>query len=131
MLVFLQANLFSQSRASAPDCIAADWIAGEFGYCAILVDILRSCTFPPLAHRECVLYSRKFLRALHHLQKNLADTPGFVDPYRSFLTWLVGLLPASRVFLLISLHLLQVCSSISFKSILRSFLQHNWRTRHG
>jgi hypothetical protein len=134
MPVFLQANLFSQSRASAPDCIAADWIAGEFGYYAILVDILRSrlkCTFSPLTHRECVSYSRKSLRALHHLQKNLADTPGFVDPYPSFLTWLVDLLPASPVSPLISLRLLQDCSSIPLKSVLRSLLQHHRRIRHG
>ncbi|CAI7626244.1 unnamed protein product [Penicillium glandicola] len=91
------------SRASAPDCIASDWISGEFSYYAILVDILRSrlkFTFSPLAHKECVSYSRKSLRALHHLQKNLADSPGFVDPYPSFLTWTVLLYPLSPFFVL-------------------------------
>ncbi|CAG8895942.1 unnamed protein product [Penicillium egyptiacum] len=91
------------SRASALDCIAADWIAGEFCYYAILVDILRSrlkCTFSPLTHKECVSYSRKSLRALHHLQTNLADIPGFVDPYPSFLTWTVLLYPLSPFFVL-------------------------------
>ncbi|OQE21471.1 hypothetical protein PENFLA_c014G03566 [Penicillium flavigenum] len=99
----LDEEIHSASRASAPNCIAADWIAGEFGYYAILVDILRSrlkCTFSPLTHRECVSYSRKSLRALHHLQKNLTDTPGFVDPYPSFLTWTVLLYPLSPFFVL-------------------------------
>ncbi|KAJ5867686.1 hypothetical protein N7534_002239 [Penicillium rubens] len=96
-------STLQSSRALAPDCIAADWIAGEFCYYAILVDILRSrlkCTFSPLTHRECLSYSRKSLRALHHLQKNLADTPGFVDPYPSFLTWTVLLYPLSAFFVL-------------------------------
>ncbi|KAJ5958683.1 transcriptional regulator family: Fungal Specific TF [Penicillium vulpinum] len=91
------------SRASAPDCIASDWISAEFCYYAILVDILRSrlkCTFSPLTHKECVSYSRKSLRALHHLQKNLTDNPGFVDPYPSFLTWTVLLYPLSPFFVI-------------------------------
>ncbi|KAF9250538.1 transcriptional regulator family: Fungal Specific TF [Penicillium roqueforti] len=91
------------SRVTAPDCISADWISGEFCYYAILVDILRSrlkCAFSPLTHKECVSYSRKSLRALHHLQKNLADVPGFVDPYPSFLTWTVLLYPFSPFFVL-------------------------------
>ncbi|CAI7593689.1 unnamed protein product [Penicillium crustosum] len=91
------------SRASAPNCIASDWISCEFCYYAILVDILRSrlkCTFSPLTHKECVSYSRKSLRALHYLQKNLADTPGFVDPYPTFLTWTVLLYPLSPFYVL-------------------------------
>lgn len=91
----------SKSRTSAPDLISCDWIAGDFCYYSILVDILRSrlkYSFSPLTHKECVSCSRKSLKALHHLQKNLADTPGFADPYPSFLTWSVILLqidPAS------------------------------------
>ncbi|KAJ5360292.1 transcriptional regulator family: Fungal Specific TF [Penicillium concentricum] len=91
------------SRVAAPGCIASDWISAEFCYYAILVDVLRSrlkCTFSPMTHKECVSYSRKSLRALHHLQKNLADTPGFADPYPSFLTWTVLLYPLSPFFVL-------------------------------
>lgn len=134
MLVLLQANLLPQSRASTPNGLASEWISCEFCYYAILVDILRSrlkCTFSPLTHKECVSYSRKSLRALHHLQKNLADTPGFVDPYPTFLTWLVGVLQVSSVLPLISLRFPQDCSSIPLESILRSLLQHHWGSRHG
>ncbi|KAJ5518998.1 hypothetical protein N7453_001420 [Penicillium expansum] len=99
----LDEEIHSASRASAPECIASDWISCEFCYYAILVDILRSrlkCSFSPLTHKECVSYSRKSLRALHHLQKNLADTLGFVDPYPTFLTWTVLLYPLSPFFVL-------------------------------
>lgn len=81
-----------KTRTSAPDFISSDWIAGDFCYYSILVDILRSRlkhAFSPLTHKECLSYSRKALKALSHLQKNLADTPGFMDPYPSFLTWSV------------------------------------------
>ncbi|CAG7991572.1 unnamed protein product [Penicillium salamii] len=82
------------SRASAPDLISSDWIAGDFCYYSILVDILRSrlkYVFSPMTHKECLSYSRKSLKALHHLQQNIADTPGFIDPYPTFLTWSVTL----------------------------------------
>ncbi|KAJ5350403.1 transcriptional regulator family: Fungal Specific TF [Penicillium brevicompactum] len=91
------------SRTSAPDLVSSDWIAGDFCYYAILVDVLRSrlkYAFSPLTHKECVSYSRKSLKALHHLQKNLEHTPGFVDPYPSFLTWTVLLYPLSPFFVL-------------------------------
>ncbi|KAJ5775471.1 transcriptional regulator family: Fungal Specific TF [Penicillium nucicola] len=96
-------SLSSRSRDSAPGLISSDWIAGDFCYYAILVDILRSrlkFAFSPLTHRECLSYSRRSLRALHHLQKNLADTPGFSDPYPSFLSWTVLLYPLSPFFVL-------------------------------
>ncbi|KAJ5794629.1 transcriptional regulator family: Fungal Specific TF [Penicillium paradoxum] len=91
------------SRASAPEFISSDWIAGDFCYYAILVDILRSrlkYSFSPLTHKECLSYSRKSLKALNHLQRNLTDSPGFVDPYPSFLTWTVLLYPLSPFFVL-------------------------------
>ncbi|OQE40043.1 hypothetical protein PENCOP_c006G00166 [Penicillium coprophilum] len=91
------------SRAAAPSCVASEWISAEFCYYAILVDILRSrlrCTFSPLTHKECLSYSRKSLKALHHLQKNPADSPGFADPYPSFLTWTILLYPLSPFFVL-------------------------------
>ncbi|CAG7951033.1 unnamed protein product [Penicillium olsonii] len=91
------------TRTSAPEVISSDWIAGDFCYYAILVDILRSrlrYAFSPLTHKECLSYSRKSLKALHHLQQNLADTPGFIDPYPTFLTWTVLLYPLSPFFVL-------------------------------
>jgi hypothetical protein len=87
---FFDLILFSQSRTSAPELISCDWVATEFSYYAILVDILRSrlkYAFSPLTHRECVSYSRKALKALQYLQNHLAKSPGFVDPYPTFLTW--------------------------------------------
>lgn len=80
----------SKSRSSAPELISGDWIAADFSYYAILVDILRSrlrYSFSPLTHRECVSYSRKALKALQYLLQHLAKSPGFVDPYPTFLSW--------------------------------------------
>ncbi|KAJ5482564.1 transcriptional regulator family: Fungal Specific TF [Penicillium sp. IBT 31633x] len=91
------------NRTSAPDMISFDWHAADFCYYAILVDILRSrlkYSFSPLTHKECLSCSRKSLKALHHLQRNLTDSPGFVDPYPSFLTWTVLLYPLSPFFVL-------------------------------
>ncbi|KAF3388720.1 hypothetical protein F1880_004340 [Penicillium rolfsii] len=94
---------FQSIRASAPEPISFDWMAIEFAYYAILVDILRSrlkFAFSPLTHRECVSCSRKALKALQYLQHHLAKSPGFVDPYPTFLTWTVFLYPLSPFFVL-------------------------------
>ncbi|CEO59928.1 hypothetical protein PMG11_04578 [Penicillium brasilianum] len=91
------------NRNSAPELINSEWVATEFSYYAILVDILRSrlkYAFSPLTHRECVSYSRKALKALQYLQKHLAKCPGFVDPYPTFLTWTIFLYPLSPFFVL-------------------------------
>ncbi|KAJ5379996.1 uncharacterized protein N7496_002424 [Penicillium cataractarum] len=91
------------SRNSAPELINSEWVATEFSYYAILVDILRSrlrYAFSPLTHRECVSYSRKALKALQYLLKHLAKSPGFVDPYPTFLTWTIFLYPLSPFFVL-------------------------------
>ncbi|KAJ5089566.1 transcriptional regulator family: Fungal Specific TF [Penicillium argentinense] len=91
------------TRQSVDDFLSCDWVAGEFCYYAILVDILRSrlkFAFSPLTHKECVSYARKSLKALQYLQKNPSKSPGFVDPYPTFLTWTIFLYPLSPFFVL-------------------------------
>ncbi|KAJ5679693.1 transcriptional regulator family: Fungal Specific TF, partial [Penicillium macrosclerotiorum] len=96
-------SYLQSSRSAAPDLISADWIGMEFCHFAILVDILRSrlrYAFSPLTHRECVSYSRKSLKALQYLLNHLTESPGFVDPYPTFLTWTIFLYPLSPFFVL-------------------------------
>ncbi|KAJ5587208.1 transcriptional regulator family: Fungal Specific TF [Penicillium hispanicum] len=91
------------SRTSAPGLLSFDWVTADFCYYGVLVDILRSrlkYAFSPLTHRECVSYSRKSLKALQYLQKHLAETPGFADPFPTFLSWTVFLYPLSPFFVL-------------------------------
>ncbi|KAJ5098841.1 hypothetical protein N7532_005842 [Penicillium argentinense] len=91
------------TRQSVDDFLSCNWVAAEFCYYAIQVDILHSrlkFSFSPLAHKECVSYARKSLRALHHLQKNPSKSPGLVDPYPTFLTWTIFLYPLSPFFVL-------------------------------
>ncbi|KAI2795116.1 hypothetical protein POX_a01721 [Penicillium oxalicum] len=91
------------SRNTAPDLISRDWIAVEFSYYAILVEILRSrlrYVFSPLSHKECLSYSRKALKTMHYLLKNLANSPGFLDPFPTWLTWTLLLYPLSPFFVL-------------------------------
>ncbi|KAJ5596624.1 transcriptional regulator family: Fungal Specific TF [Penicillium hetheringtonii] len=98
----IKSNLQS-TRSSVDEFLSADWIAGEFCYYAILVDILRSrlkYSFSPLTHKECVSCARKSLNALRYLQKNPSLSPGFVDPYPTFLTWTIFLYPLSSFFVL-------------------------------
>ena len=79
-----------QSRVSVPKVMSTDWVAADFCYYAILVNILRSrlrYVFSPMTHQECVLYSRKSSEALQYLQKHTPETPGFADPFPSFFTW--------------------------------------------
>lgn len=80
-----------QSRESLPEMLQYDWVAADFCYYAIYVEILRTrlrCTFTPLVHRECLTYARKSLEAFRFLQQHRAEL-GFDDPYPSFLTWFV------------------------------------------
>ncbi|KAK1142351.1 hypothetical protein N8T08_007903 [Aspergillus melleus] len=81
--------------------IQCDWVAVDFCYYAIFVEIhrmhLKSC-FTPHIYRECLIHSRKSLEAFHFLQKHSAQMPGFDDPYPSFLTWTLFLYPLSAFF---------------------------------
>ncbi|KAJ5983496.1 transcriptional regulator family: Fungal Specific TF [Penicillium waksmanii] len=91
------------TRESVNEFLSCDWISGEFCYYAILVDILRSrlkYSFSPLTHKECVACARKSLKALRYLQKNPGKSPGFADPYPTFLTWTMFLYPLSPFFVL-------------------------------
>ncbi|KAJ6134903.1 transcriptional regulator family: Fungal Specific TF [Penicillium capsulatum] len=91
------------SRSSVPKILSSDWVATDFCYYAILVDILRSRlrhVFSPMTHKECVLYSRKSLEAFNYLQQHTSETPGFVDPFPSFFAWTVFLYPLSPFFVL-------------------------------
>ncbi|KAJ5901520.1 transcriptional regulator family: Fungal Specific TF [Penicillium taxi] len=109
---FLQDRMFEiysesqSSRAAASEFLDTDWIAIDFCYHSILVDILRSrlrYAFSPLTHRECVAYARKSLKSLNSLQKFYfkgVGMPGFTDPFPSFLTWTVLYYPLSPFFVL-------------------------------
>ncbi|KAJ5273011.1 hypothetical protein N7478_008136 [Penicillium angulare] len=75
-----------------PKIVQYDWIAVDFCYYAILVEIYRTHlqnAFNPAAHRTCLIYARRSLGAFHFIQKHSAEMPGFDDPFPSFLTWYV------------------------------------------
>ncbi|KAJ5341707.1 hypothetical protein N7541_010831 [Penicillium brevicompactum] len=89
------------SRDSYPKIVQYDWVAVDFCYYAILVEIHRThlqSAFSPGLHRQCLTYARKSLRAFHFLQQHSADMPGFEDPYPSFLTWTLFFYPLSAFF---------------------------------
>ncbi|KAF7713561.1 Fungal Zn(2)-Cys(6) binuclear cluster domain-containing protein [Penicillium ucsense] len=91
------------SRNLAPDLISRDWIAIEFSYYAILVEILRSrlrYAFSPLSHKECLCYSRKAVKIMQYMLEDITNGPGFVDPFPSWLTWTLLLYPLSPFFVL-------------------------------
>lgn len=88
------------SRESLPEMLKYDWVAADFCYYAIYVEILRTrlrCTSTPLVHRECLVYARRSLEAFRFLQQHRAEL-GFDDPYPSFLTWTLLLYPLSPFF---------------------------------
>ncbi|KAL3486507.1 hypothetical protein BJX62DRAFT_215192 [Aspergillus germanicus] len=96
MLPTLQA-----SRDSLPKPIQYDWVAVDFSFYAIFVEIHRTrlkASFSPLIHRECLVYARRSLHAFHFLQQHVTELPGFDDPYPSFLTWTLLLYPLSAFF---------------------------------
>lgn len=97
-----------------------DWVAADFCYYAIYVEILRTrlrCTFTPLVHKECLVYARRSLEAFRFLQQQRAEL-GFDDPYPSFLTWLVQLFSVPELLLI----RLQDIAFIPTQPFLRRFL---------
>ncbi|PYI09394.1 hypothetical protein BO78DRAFT_308323 [Aspergillus sclerotiicarbonarius CBS 121057] len=91
------------SRDSAPDPIRHDWIAADFCYYAILVEIHRTrlrCSFTPLVHKECLACARRSLEAFRFLLQHPAEMPGFDDPYPTFFTWTLFLYPLTPFFVL-------------------------------
>ncbi|PWY69632.1 hypothetical protein BO94DRAFT_590416 [Aspergillus sclerotioniger CBS 115572] len=91
------------SRNLAPESIHQDWIAAEFCYYAIMVDIHRTrlrCSFTPLVHKECLACARRSLEALRFLLQHPGGMPGFDDPYPTFLTWTLFLYPLTPFFVL-------------------------------
>ncbi|KAL2834700.1 hypothetical protein BJY01DRAFT_224144 [Aspergillus pseudoustus] len=96
ILPTLQAN-----RDSLHKPLQYDWVAVDFSFYAIFVEIHRTrlkASFSPLIHRECLFYARRSLNAFQFLQQNVAELPGFDDPYPSFLTWTLLLYPLSAFF---------------------------------
>ncbi|KAJ5087373.1 hypothetical protein N7456_010989 [Penicillium angulare] len=89
------------SQECDPKIVQYDWIAVDFCYYAILVEIYRTHlqnAFNPAAHRTCLVYARRSLRAFHFIQKHSAEMPGFDDPFPSFLTWTLFIYPLSAFF---------------------------------
>ncbi|RDH36195.1 hypothetical protein BDQ94DRAFT_185379 [Aspergillus welwitschiae] len=77
------------SRDSLPKMVQYEWVAVDFCYYAIFVEIDRTClksSFSPAIHRECLVHARKSLEAFHFLQQHPEEMPGFEEPYPSFLT---------------------------------------------
>ncbi|KAE8372264.1 hypothetical protein BDV26DRAFT_286095 [Aspergillus bertholletiae] len=78
-----------------------DWVAADFSYYAIYVDMLRTrlgYDGSPATHSDCLVYSRRALRAFQYLQEHADHMPGFNDPEPSFLTWTIALYPAAPFF---------------------------------
>ncbi|PYH86714.1 hypothetical protein BO82DRAFT_271971 [Aspergillus uvarum CBS 121591] len=78
-----------QNRDSQPKAVQYDWVAADFTYYAIFVELHRTrlkSAFSATVHRECLGFARKALRAFHFLQQHPSELPGFDDPYPSFLT---------------------------------------------
>ncbi|KAJ6144808.1 hypothetical protein N7470_008703 [Penicillium chermesinum] len=96
-------RLHCPTRTYGSDVFSCEWLAVEFAYHAIMVDIMRSrlkFMFSPMTHRECIAHSRTALKAMLSIQKILANTPGYEDPFPSFLTWTILLYPLSPFFVL-------------------------------
>ncbi|KAE8153235.1 hypothetical protein BDV25DRAFT_149904 [Aspergillus avenaceus] len=92
-----------ESRALISGPVLCDWIAADFCYFAIYVDILRTRVGydgSQATHSACLVYSRQALQTFQFLQEHLNDLPGFIDPDPSFLTWTVSLYPATPFFVL-------------------------------
>ncbi|KAI2820013.1 transcriptional regulator family: Fungal Specific TF [Aspergillus niger] len=92
------------SRDSLPKMVQYDWVAVDFCYYAIFVEIDRTrlkSSFSPAIHRECLVHARKSLEAFHFLQQHPEEMPGFEEPYPSFLTWTLFFYPLSAFFVVI------------------------------
>ncbi|GKZ35787.1 hypothetical protein AbraIFM66950_006582 [Aspergillus brasiliensis] len=92
------------NRDSLPKMVQYDWVAVDFCYYAIFVEIDRTrlkSSFSPAIHRECLVHARKSLEAFHFLQQHPAEMPGFEEPYPSFLTWTLLFYPLSAFFVVI------------------------------
>lgn len=97
-------QFFLQSRNHQPKIVQYDWVAVDFCYYAIFVEIHRTrlqSAFSPAVHRQCLEDARKSLTAFHCLQQHSAEMPGFDYPYPSFLTWYADINPAFCVIFLI------------------------------
>ncbi|XHF98583.1 hypothetical protein AWENTII_002131 [Aspergillus wentii] len=91
------------SRDGHPKLMQYHWVAVDFCYYAIFVEIHRTrlqSAFNPAVHQQCLLYARKSLKAFHFLQQHSVEMPGFDDPYPSFLTWTLFLYPLSAFFVI-------------------------------
>ncbi|KAB8256674.1 hypothetical protein BDV32DRAFT_141016 [Aspergillus pseudonomiae] len=90
-----------ETRSSISGPALYDWVAADFSYYAIYVDMLRTrlgYDGSPATHSDCLVYSRRALRAFHYLQEHVDHMPGFNDPEPSFLTWTIALYPAAPFF---------------------------------
>ncbi|OJI83003.1 hypothetical protein ASPTUDRAFT_123266 [Aspergillus tubingensis CBS 134.48] len=77
------------NRATLPKMVQYDWVAVDFCYYAIFVEIDRTrlkSSFSPVIHRECLVHARQSLGAFHFIQQHAEEMPGFEEPYPSFLT---------------------------------------------
>ncbi|CAK40739.1 Zn(II)2Cys6 transcription factor [Aspergillus niger] len=77
------------SRDSLPKMVQYDWVAVDFCYYAIFVEIDRTrlkSSFSPAIHRECLVHARKSLEAFHFLQQHPEEMPGtlFFYPLSAF-----------------------------------------------
>ncbi|BCS16282.1 hypothetical protein ALUC_80489A [Aspergillus luchuensis] len=92
------------NRASLPKMVQHDWVAVDFCYYAIMVEIDRTRlknSFSPVIHRECLVHARQSLGAFHFIQQHAEEMPGFEEPYPSFLTWTLFFYPLSAFFVVI------------------------------
>ncbi|KAE8369177.1 hypothetical protein BDV27DRAFT_153253 [Aspergillus caelatus] len=90
-----------ESRKAISGPALYDWVAADFSYYAIYVDMLRTrlgYDGSPATHSDCLVYSRRALRAFQYLQEHADHMPGFNDPEPSFLTWTIALYPVAPFF---------------------------------
>ncbi|KAL4925997.1 Zn(II)2Cys6 transcription factor [Aspergillus undulatus] len=88
-------------RNSLPESVQHAWIALDFCYFAIFVEIYRTrlkSSFSPLIHRLCLLYAQNSLKAFLLLLEHPAAVPGVDGPCPSFLTWTLLIYPLSPFF---------------------------------
>ncbi|KAE8390393.1 hypothetical protein BDV23DRAFT_193791 [Aspergillus alliaceus] len=82
-----------ENQRSLSDPAVFEWRAADFYY-SIYVDMLRTrlgYDASQTNHVDCLLYSRRALRAFLFLQENVDHMPGFNDPEPPFLTWFASL----------------------------------------
>ncbi|KAK6819076.1 hypothetical protein RU639_008111 [Aspergillus parasiticus] len=90
-----------ETRSTISGPALYDWVAADFSYYAIYADMLRTrlgYDGSPATHSDCLVYSRRALRAFQYLQEHVDHMPGFNDPEPSFLTWTIALYPVAPFF---------------------------------